>query len=55
MKVNDFVVVTKKDSDLYRRRCQIIEITDDGKYKVYSEGLEQEEILQATDIEKSKW
>ena len=55
MRVGEYVLVTKKDSDLYRRRCRIIEITEDGKYKVYSEGLEQEEWLDANDVEKSKW
>lgn len=55
MKINEYVLVTKKDSDLYRRRCRITQISDDGKYLVYSEGLEQEEWLDAKDVEKSKW
>lgn len=45
MKIDDYVLVTKKDSELYRRRCRIIEITEDGKYKVYSEGLDETDDL----------
>ena len=55
MRVGEYVLVTKKDSDLYRRRCRITQISDDGKYLVYSEGLEQEEWVKAEEIEKSKW
>ncbi|MDY5045503.1 hypothetical protein [Phascolarctobacterium sp.] len=55
MKIDDYVLVTKKDSELYRRRCQIIKVTDDGKYKVYSEGLEQDEVLPESDLEPSKF
>ena len=54
MKINYYILVIKKDSDLYRRRCRITQISEDGKYLVYSEGLEQEEWLEATDVEKSK-
>lgn len=55
MKIDDYVLVTKKDSDLYRRRCRIIEITEDGKYKVYSLGLDQDEVLPESDLEPSKF
>ena len=55
MKIDDYVLITKKDSELYRRRCQIIEITEDGKYKVYSEGLDQDELLPGSDLEPSKF
>ena len=54
MKLNDYVVVTKNDSILYRRRCQIIAI-DGDKYTVYSEGLEEQEILEAECLQPSKW
>lgn len=55
MRVGEYVLVTKKDSDLYRRRCRIIEITNGDSYKVYSEGLEQDEILPASDLQPSNW
>ena len=55
MKIDDYVLITKKDSELYRRRCQIIEVTEDGKYKVYSEGLDQDELLPGSDLEPSKF
>lgn len=54
MKLNDYVMVTKKDSILYRRRCQIIAIEGD-KYTVYSEGLEEQDILDAECLQPSKW
>lgn len=54
MKLNDYVVVTKKDSILFRRRCQIIAI-DGDKYTVYSEGLEEQEILDSCWLQESKW
>lgn len=54
MKLNDYVVVTKKDSDLYRRRCQIIAVEGD-KYTVYSEGLEEQDILDAKYLQPSNW
>ena len=54
MKLNDYVMVTKKDSILYRRRCQVIAV-DGDKYIVYSEGLEEQEILEAGCLQPSKW
>lgn len=54
MKLNDYVVVIKKDSDLYRRRCQIIAV-DGDKYTVYSEGLEEQDIIEAGLLQPSKW
>lgn len=54
MKLNDYVVVTKKDSILFRRRCQIIAI-DGDKYTVYSEGLEEQDVLEAECLQPSKW
>jgi len=59
MKVGSFVLVMKKSSELYRRRCEILEIItlEDGTlaYTVYSEGLEQKETLPATEVEPSKF
>ena len=55
MQIGDFVLVTKHDSELYRRRCKIIEVTAAGQYVVYSEGLEQQDTVNDTDIEKSKF
>lgn len=55
MKINEYVLVIKKDSDLYRRRCRITQISEDGKYLVYSEGLEQDEVLPESDLEPSKF
>ena len=54
MKINDYVMVTKKDSILYRRRCQIIAI-EGNKYTVYSEGLEEQDILDDECLQPSKW
>lgn len=54
MKLNDFVVVTNESSELYRRRCQILAI-DNGKYTVYSEGLEEQDILFECDLKESKY
>ena len=55
MKINDYVIVINKDSELYRRRCQITSITPDGKYVVYSEGLEEEEKISLQDLKPSKF
>ena len=55
MNINDYVFVTNEKSVLYRRRCIIKEITADGRYVVYSEGLEEDDLLCACDVEKSEW
>jgi len=54
MKLNSYVVVINEGSELYRRRCQIVDIKD-NLYTVYSEGLEQHETLTEADIKPSKW
>lgn len=56
MDIGDFVIVINKDRNLYRRRCKILQCIIDGsdtKYLVYSEGLEEEELLLEHEIEKS--
>lgn len=55
MKINDYVLVPNPDANLYRRRCQIINVTDNDKYLVYSEGLEEQEELPAEDLSLSKY
>lgn len=54
MKLNDYVVITKKDSILFRRCCQIIAV-DDDKYTVYSKGLEEQDTLEVKCLQTSKW
>jgi len=54
MKLNDFVLVTNESSELYRRRCQIVNI-EGNKITVYSEGLEEQEVLSADDLVPAKW
>lgn len=58
MRINNYVLVTKVDSELFRRRCQITDIIEeDGveKYVVYSEGLDDQDILTADEFEPSKY
>lgn len=56
MNVGDFVIVINKEKNLYRRRCKIISIdewSDGTRYLVYSEGLEEEELLAKSDFKES--
>lgn len=56
--IGNYVYVTNPDKNLYRRRCRITKIIEDGstvKYLVYSEGLEEDELMTAEDMEPSKY
>lgn len=58
MNIGSFVLVTNKNKNLYRRRCRIVDIIEEGnikKYMVYSEGLDEEELMLAVDIEVSQY
>lgn len=58
MNIGSFVLVINKSKKLYRRRCRIINVIEDGsvtKYLVYSEGLDEEELVLAEDIEISQF
>lgn len=59
MKINDFVLVMDKESELYRRRCRITgcQQSDTGTtlYTVYSEGLDESETLPETVLELSEF
>lgn len=56
--VGNFVYVINGEKELYRRRCRITKIVEEGemtKYLVYSEGLEEEEWMLEEDMELSKY
>lgn len=58
MNIGNFVLVTNKDRNLYRRRCRITDIIKEGdttKYLVYSEGLDETELLPVEDLEVSQF
>ena len=56
IQVGSYVVVTKAESELYRRRCEVVGVGETaGMYKVYSEGLEEAEVLGAEDLVPSAW
>lgn len=59
MKIDDFVLVTDKNSELYRRRCKITacEKASDGTelYTVYSEGLDESETVTADVLTLSEY
>lgn len=58
MNIGSFVLVINKRKNLYRRRCRIIDVIEDGdatKYLVYSEGLDEDELMLAVDIEVSQY
>lgn len=56
--IGNYVYVTNAEKNLYRRRCRITKILEEGEttmYLVYSEGLEEDELMQAEDMEISKY
>lgn len=56
--INNYVYVTNPNKNLYRRRCRITQIIEDGettKYLILSEGLEEEEWIFEEDAEPSKY
>lgn len=58
MNIGDFVIVINKEKNLYRRRCKVVSIdecSNGTRYLVYSEGLEEEELLEKTDFKVSKF
>lgn len=58
MEIGSYVVVTNKDCNLYRRRCRVVGVlVKDGAelIELYSEGLEEKEIIKVTDCELSKF
>ena len=58
MHIGNYVYVTNPDKELYRRRCKIIKIAEEGeqtKYLILSEGLEEEEWMLESDFEASKY
>lgn len=58
MHIGNFVYVTNPDKELYRRRCKITKVIEEGdiiQYLVYSEGLEEEELMLEQDMELSKY
>lgn len=58
MEIGSYVVVTNKDCNLFGRRCRVEKVMIDGDEKwieLYSEGLEEREIVKVTDCEKSKF
>lgn len=58
MNIGSFILVINKNKNLYRRRCRVIDIIEEGnitKYLVYSEGLDEEELMAAEDIEVSQF
>lgn len=58
MEIGSYVVVTNKDCNLFRRRCRVVKVLVAGNEKrieLYSEGLEEREIIKVMDCEKSKF
>lgn len=58
MNIGSFVLVINTHKNLYRRRCRIIDVIKEGnttKYLVYSEGLDEEELMLAEDIAISQY
>ena len=58
MKIGSYVLVTNKECNLYRRRSKIVRsFVDEGVnyLELYSEGLEESEIVPATDCEAAKF
>ena len=56
MNVGDFVIVINKEKNLYRRRCKVVSIdecSNGTRCLVYSEGLEEEELLVKSDFKES--
>lgn len=58
MNIGSFILVINKNKKLYRRRCRIIDVIEEGnitKYLVYSEGLDEDELMLAEDIEATQY
>lgn len=58
MEIGSYVLVTNKDCNLYRRRSKVVrKFVDNGTtyFELYSEGLEESEIVPATDCEAAKF
>lgn len=58
LNIGNYVYVTNAEKNLYRRRCRITKIIEEGEttmYLVYSEGLEEDEIMSREDMEPSKY
>lgn len=56
--INNYVYVTNPNKNLYRRRCRITQIIEDSGttlYLVYSEGLDEDELMTVEDMEPSKY
>lgn len=58
MDIGRYVIVTNKDCNLFRRRCRVVSVIEDGyaeRIELYSEGLEEKEVVKASDCEVSKF